>query len=334
MEKLDEVVFIGILRLLSPYHACSLGATSKTFQTWVDESPLWKEWCEHSWPSIQVPSAQAVIEEHYGARSDSGRTYKHLYVELARGPQPGVPLLDPTQPDHAQDLVIKLTNLEELPNLVLLVDVRAGNEVLLSFSAEGFEELDNIRRGKFLEDEFQAVDTKEKLRAVFDKSVAQFAVLCKPVPPPDFSHEADEAKDIDQQESPESIQALMSFSWRLMSKSDGRVRMLLEREVAFLSGDISYATPWGGIGYFVVRSYTPAWHSGVYFERGWTVSNFDRLSMETISEATMRRLCYKIFTVLKENVERVDPSPWDPCDWQFGEYPLNYEVEIGFYPVK
>eukprot|EP00243_Klebsormidium_subtile_P003759 TRINITY_DN17350_c0_g1_i1.p1 TRINITY_DN17350_c0_g1~~TRINITY_DN17350_c0_g1_i1.p1 ORF type:complete len:328 (-),score=31.44 TRINITY_DN17350_c0_g1_i1:334-1317(-) len=318
MEELDETAFAVLLSFLTPEDACSLGCVSTTFQAWVEASPLWKIWCEQACPSIKLPPVREIVNAHYGSQSadGTGRTYKQLYFELERGPisrQDGAHLLDSNEPEDAQCFV-DLASLEDLPNLVLLMDVRAGDELLVSLCAGGCDgHFEPIASADFLKPEFDTAKTKGKLRTVFERCVMQFDAAFQSVQLR-AEEGAGTAKLV------EAMRPFLSFSWRLMSNKDGRVRMVLKREVSFRiqSKRSSGASPWAEIGCYVVKER----HVGKYLFNGRPVRHHDRLSLDTISERNMRILCFEIF-------EMADKKGESLRDWyQAGS--AKYEVQIGF----
>lgn len=242
MEELDAATFAAILSFLTPEDACNLGSACKIFQAWVEESPLWKVWCEEACPSLKLPLAKQIVTVHYGSKEDSVRFYKRLYVDLEGGPQHKTLNLNNRGEESRYSGDFASLD-DELQDLVMLMDVHAGEEVLASFCSDGRSDFEPIRSANCWDVAFKGAKEKERLCAVLDKCVKQF----------------DPASQLVQIKEEEGAKVanlrgrrdLLSFSWIFLSRSDGTVRMVFKRKVAFRFP--SEETPWAAFGWYSVK---------------------------------------------------------------------------------
>lgn len=72
METLDAHLLDQVLCKLTATEACSLAVVSANLRALVEQSSLWKTWCEHDCPSLTTSPAKELVSAHYGARAKDG----------------------------------------------------------------------------------------------------------------------------------------------------------------------------------------------------------------------------------------------------------------------
>lgn len=227
--EIQADIFEVILSFLRPEDACSLARVSKTFCNWVDSSVMWKEWCEKACPSIKDPPAKAFVEALYGAKAKAGRSYKQLFLELKRSLH--------RKPFHyIQQRSGTSKILFDIKDYVVLMDVYvniASKEEVLSFSADGRDlaksnpKLSHPRKPKRLS-KIRYVDLESigvvQCSPELDKMLCASLNKC-------FHYLETTNKFTIEGERLES--RLITFSWKLLQKSDGQIQNLLKRETCF-----------------------------------------------------------------------------------------------------
>jgi hypothetical protein len=217
--EMQADIFEVILSFLGPKDACSLASVSRTFRNWVDSSVMWEEWCEKACPSIKDPPAKTFVEALYGANAKAGRSYKQLFLDLKRSLH--------RKPSHYTEQRSETCSeiLFDIRNHVMLMDVYvsiAGKEGVLSCSADGrFLANDpKLGKGHFCLEPIEVVCSPgldKMLCASFNKCF----------------HYLETAGNKLRIEGERLESRLITFSWKLLRKSDGKIQNLLKRETCF-----------------------------------------------------------------------------------------------------
>ncbi|GAQ84208.1 hypothetical protein KFL_001800160 [Klebsormidium nitens] len=228
MEKLDEGMFGILLKFVRPEEACRLGATSRTFLRWTEQSALWKGWCEEAFPSITTSPAKKTVRvlcERVETDSERARAYKRLYAapQGSQRASQSVPAEPPSAPSWS-GLV------SQLQDSVLLVDVFAGEEAVLACSIDG-ERMTPAAGDRYWSVKVEAthIPAAEKwLRVAFEEdrntrvNASMISRLLAGEPPGEPLHAPAERHDI------------LAFSCKMMRKSDGgEVRALIDKAALF-----------------------------------------------------------------------------------------------------
>ncbi|GAQ77877.1 hypothetical protein KFL_000050140 [Klebsormidium nitens] len=214
MEALDAPLFDYLLSFLTPEEACSLTLLSRSFKQALDESLAWKTFCERHSPSITTSPAREVVIKHYGG-SAGGRLYKELFLKLRA-----------KRPRKTQDCDIPQRG--PLPShfsaYVMLMDVYLDGVGCVFCSAESSE----------LEEEFQGC--QEEWEFKHPKNVGCKAVV-KGTRPSDVEQTIRRRFAIPVHDK----DAVLSFSWKLIRKADGKLQTLLHHRQA-LDGSLAWKT--------------------------------------------------------------------------------------------
>lgn len=224
MEDLDDYLFDYVLGLLTPEDACKLAVLSTALKGSVERSLHWKTWCEQDSPSLTTATAKDLAITHYGERQS--RNYKHLFQRLATKRCAKV---EPSRECQIEG--------EGLSDFVMLVDVYLNDEGVLFCSVES-SQLGQELRGctnptcRNCEQDCQQ-DCEASLKGAhkvlsegkLSSIIGQKMVKCeRPFPG---------------KKAPATINAqlmlgkpeVITLSWKLMRKSNGKVQILLNRAV-------------------------------------------------------------------------------------------------------
>lgn len=222
MERLDESLFGYLLGSMTPESACKLAVLSTNFRDWVNRSPFWETWCERDSPSLTTPIAKELLKQHYGARQS--RSYKDLFQRLS------IKRCARLRPSCECQI-----NGEGLFDFIMLVDVFLDDEGVLFCSVESSElgkELQACRK-----DDCQ--DYEEECGSVLKgahKSARQGEVcstILQRIAEYEWTYRSGGTRAWPEvTESPAQERRkrnVITFSWKLMRKTDGKVQILLDR---------------------------------------------------------------------------------------------------------
>lgn len=223
MEDLDESLFDYLLGFLDPKNACKLAVLSTTLRDWVERSLCWETWCEQDCPSLTTPIAKELVKMHYG--SERSRGYKQLFqrLSLERSSE-----LEPGCNRQIEN--------ESLSDFVMLVDIYLNDEGILFCSVESSElgqKMQGCRKpdcqdfeecGAVLKGAHKSV-RQERLCATLLQKMIGFEQVYQNTRKP--AAKVTKERILQVMRKPDVI----SFSWKLMRKADGKIQTLLDRAV-------------------------------------------------------------------------------------------------------
>ncbi|GAQ83109.1 hypothetical protein KFL_001360060 [Klebsormidium nitens] len=307
---------------LTAKEACSLALQSVALRQAVDESTLWKTWCERLNPSITTSPAKELVQRLYGVRSGENKSsaYKQLYRRLSgrRGAC--------DKASRNEEGASSSDDVSDLSGYVMLMDIYWEGEGRLFCSAEA-SELDRSFQGCQEDWEFNHSENRgckavvkllhgpvgrtvcHELLRFLDRT-SEISVI------PPTNGELFKIHDDDLEEL-----SLLSFSWKLFRKKDGKVLRLLECEAP---------TQWGFVHPVGGRWYRRLQASAVVDvpeelrdDRSFLQAMI--LGDTRSCQAVMRLRCYKDEDLRHQTTENAtERATFNSCN--------DFAVEIGLMP--
>lgn len=230
METLHASVFDRLLSLLTPEDACSLAVVSKTLRGWVEDSALWKVWCERDCPSLTTSPARELVASLYGAHAVGKReTYEELFRKLARSRCREMTARNLQIACHCKPPIE--TVLPKFEDFIILMDIYVGDKGLLFCSADG-SELETDCRGcqgsfEFFSECSLPWVVKAVVGGVLELGQEQDLRAAVKEVVDSHSKALEKGSLLDYR----LHRGLLLFSWKLMRKSDRKVQILFDREL-------------------------------------------------------------------------------------------------------